>query len=64
MKEVFADCTALKEMPDISNWDTSSVIDFTRFFGGFHIITELPDISKWNLSNCKNISYFFECCKK
>jgi len=32
MNEIFSNCFSLKALPDISNWDTSNVIDMNKMF--------------------------------
>ena len=46
-------------IPDISKWNTSNVINMSYMFNQ---CKDIPDISKWNTSNVINMSYmFYEC---
>ena len=51
----FAD---MGNLPDISRWDTSSVMNMDYMFGGFR--GELPDNSRRNTSNVKSMSGIFQ----
>ena len=55
MNGLFAGCSSLKELPDISKWNLSSVKDISNLFSGCSSLKELPDISKWNTENIKNL---------
>ena len=59
---LFYECSSLKELPDISKWNTFLVKDMSYLFYGCSSLNELPDISKWNTILVTNISYlFYEC---
>ena len=45
---MFDGCKSLKELPDISKWDTKNVTDMSYMFDGCKSLKELPDISKGN----------------
>ena len=48
MSDMFSHCESLKELPDISKWDTKNVTDMRYMFNGCESLKELPDISKGN----------------
>ena len=47
---------------DISEWDTSNIIDMSKIFYNCSSLPLLPDISKWNTFNVINISKMFYNC--
>ena len=49
MSLMFYSCTSLKELPDISKWDTKNVTNMSDMFFGCKSLKELPDISKWDI---------------
>ena len=61
---MFYDCIALLSLSEVSDWDTSEIIDMSSMFSGCESLTSLPDISNWNTSNVKNMSMMFSKCKK
>ena len=63
MSQVFAFCTSLSKIPNISNWDTSNVISISGIFLGCTNLSLLPDISIWNTKNTTNMSEIFSFCK-
>ena len=62
MSYLFYGCKSLKELPDISKWDLSNVMDISHLFCGCLSLEELPDISKWNTRNVKDLNGIFENC--
>ena len=56
---LFAGCSSLKSLPDISKWNTSNVKFITMIFYGCSSLKSLPNISKWNTNNINDISYTF-----
>ena len=50
---MFEGCISLKEL-DVSNWDTSEVINMEGMFGGCASLKEL-DVSNWNTSKVTNM---------
>ena len=54
---MFAGCTSLIALPDISNWNTQNITDMNNLFHNCSSLKSLPDISKWNLNNVKNIIF-------
>ena len=41
MSGMFYNCSSLKLLPDISNWDTSNVSNMENMFSGCSSLTEL-----------------------
>ena len=54
---MFADCSLLQSLPDLSKWDTKNVKDKSYMFADCSLLQSLPDISKWNTKNVKDMSY-------
>ena len=48
---MFAGCTSLIHLPDISNWSTENITDMSHLFYNCSSLKSLPDISKWNINN-------------
>ena len=46
MSIMFYNYNLLNSLPDISNWDTSNIIDISHMFSGCESLNSLPDISK------------------
>jgi len=57
MSDMFYGCKSLKELSDISKWDTKNVINMSSMFSIFESLKELPDISKWNTKNATDMNY-------
>ena len=47
---MFYYCESLKELPDISKWNTKNVNDMSYIFSYCESLKELPDISKRKLN--------------
>ena len=62
LREMFADCSSLLYLPDISKLDTSKVIDMSYLFAGCSSLISLPDISRWNTGNVNYLSGLFNKC--
>ena len=60
MSCMFAGCSSLISLPDISKWDTSNVNDMNYMFCGCTSLSSLPDISRWNTANVTNMSRIFD----
>ena len=45
---MFSNCERLKELPDISKWNTNNVTNMNYIFSNCRSLKELHDISKWN----------------
>ena len=61
MSSIFNGCS-LKELPDISQWNTSNVIDMSYMFNNCNNIVKLPDISKWDTQNVVYMNNMFCGC--
>ena len=57
MSSIFYNCQKLKNLPDISRWDTSKVKTLSAMFYGCSSLEKLPDISCWNITNATNICF-------
>ena len=62
MSCIFANCTSLKSLPDLSKWNTENVTNMNAVFAYCTSLRELPDISKWNTSNVFNLTSIFWNC--
>ena len=51
MTGIFAECSSLVILPDISKWDTKKVLHMKFLFDNCSKLISLPDISKWNIEN-------------
>ena len=60
---MFYECKSLISLPDISNWNTSNVINMSYLFDGCNSLLSLPDISKWNVSKVVDFNYMLYNCK-
>ena len=63
ISRMFYGCISLKTLPDLSNWDTSSVIEMNHMFCACKSLISLPDISKWDTSNIIYMSAMFVECR-
>ena len=61
MTSTFCDCKSLKNLSDISKWNTKNAIDMSYMFSGCKSLNNLPDISKWDTKNVTNMSFIFYC---
>ncbi len=48
---MFAKCSSLIKIPDISIWNVSNVNKMNKIFDGCENLIYFPDISKWKLIN-------------
>ena len=64
MSYLFAYCSKLNNLSDISKWNTSKVINMEGVFLECSSLFRLPDISKWTTSNVINMSKLFQNCKR
>ena len=62
LNEMFSNCPLLKTIPDISNWNTSKIIDMSRIFYNCRNLSIIPDISKWDTSNVIDMNRMFYNC--
>ena len=45
MSYMFARCSSLESIPDISNWNTTNVNNMSYMFDGCNSLKSIPDIS-------------------
>ena len=64
ISKMFSNCSSLKTLPDISNWNIENVIDISGMFLNCSKLTSLPNISKWNTKNVVDMSNLFDNCSK
>ena len=62
MSDMFYGCYSLKNLPDISKWDTKNVTNMSGMFSWCESLNNLPDISKWDTKNVTNMSDMFYGC--
>ena len=55
---MFYGCSSLKEIPDISIWNTDNLTEIKDMFYSCYSLLLFPDVSKWNFKNIKNINIF------
>ena len=58
----FLNVSKLKEIPDISKWNTNNLYEIDGLFQGCASLIYLPDISKWNISKVKYLCGIFYGC--
>ena len=63
MNDIFSNCILLSSIPDISNLDTSNIIDMSKLFYNCRSLTLISDISKWNTNNVADLSQIFYGCE-
>ena len=59
---MFEECTSLKLIDGISEWNTSKITDFGGIFSGCESLEYLPNISEWDTSNSVSMSCMFCRC--
>ena len=59
---MFNNCYLLNNIPDISKWNTSNLIEIQFMFYNCQSLSKMPDISKWNSTNISNIEDLFSGC--
>ena len=59
---LFARCSSLKHLPDISCWNAKNIANIYGLFAGCSSLKTLPDISKWNTDNIRIIEALFYGC--
>jgi len=62
MGYMFANCSSLLSLPDISKLNTNNVTNMSAMFYNCSSLSSLPDISKWNINNVTNMSEMFYNC--
>ena len=63
MSYLFAHCTSLIHIPDISKWSSSNTLSFNRMFYNCKSLVSIPDISKWKTSNIIEMDNMFQNCQ-
>ena len=63
MEGMFQSCTKL-EILDLSNFDTSNVIDMSFLFNQCEKLKEIKGINKFNTDKLKNVQYMFYSCNE
>ena len=62
LNSMFAHCSSLTSLPDISRLDTSNVEDMSSMFLNCKKLVEIDDISKWEVSKVRSMKcMFFNC---
>ena len=64
MKSMFNGCRSLKNLPDISKWNTSNVTNMMYMFKCCSSLQNLPDISSWNMEKVTKNEEMFDNCGK
>ena len=59
MNGIFCNCIKLKEIPDISKWNTKNVKYLNSLFCGCESLKELPNISVWNTLRVEKLKIYF-----
>ena len=60
--KMFYKCKSLLSLPDISNWNTSKVINMMNIFYKCRSLISLSGISNWDTSNVRNMCCMFYGC--
>ncbi len=60
MKEMFSDCSSLKEL-DVSKFNTSQVVNMSDMFHGCTVLTKL-DLSNFDTSKVTDMEWMFYAC--
>jgi surface protein len=59
---MFYKCSSLLKIDDISNWNTTNMIDMSYMFYECSSLKNISDISKWDTSKVTNMSNMFAKC--
>ena len=59
---IFHNCSSLKSLPDISDWEIKNVKNMSKIFKGCKSLISIPDISIWETENAIDMSYMFNNC--
>ena len=59
---MFAGCSSLDFLPDISDWNTENMTNMSHLFYECKSLISLPDISKWKTGNVEDMSHMFGEC--
>ena len=63
MSRLFANCSDLEYLSDISNFNTNNVTNFSEMFLNCKSLKSLPDISKWSTNKIENAKSMFRGCE-
>ena len=63
MSNMLSGCKSLKNLPDISKWDTKNATDMSRMFYHFDSLNNFPDFFKLDIKNVTNMDNMFDGCK-
>ena len=56
---MFYDCVLIKELPDISCWDTKNINNMNYMFQNCKSLKSFPDITNWDFENAINTEGMF-----
>ena len=62
MNSLFAGCSSLKYLPNISKWNIENTTDISFMFAGCTSLICLPYISNWNTQNITDMNCLFYNC--
>ena len=62
MTGLFCECTSLKSLPNLTNWDTTKVEYMNVVFSSCSSLKSLTYIYIWNTNNLKEINSLFSGC--
>ena len=62
MNGMFAGCSSLISLPDLSKWNTEKVTYIHGMFYKCNSLISLPNLYKWNTNNVEDISEMLEGC--
>ena len=59
---MFCDCSLLKDIKPLENWNVSNCKDFSSMFEGCSLLDNIKPLENWNISNCKDFSGMLRGC--
>ncbi len=62
MERIFAGCSSLVSLPNISKWNTKNIIYMGFAFSNCVSLSSIPDISIWNTDSIILVHYMFYDC--
>ena len=54
----------MQKLPNISEWKTENVKEFSKIFEECSLLKELPDISKWDTKSAEKMDSVFSQYRK
>ena len=60
MQYMFFNCTKLKILTGLSNWNTEKVVYMNNMFENCESIEKFSGVSNWNIKNVKDMTNMFE----